>query len=127
MLANRRRELTEEKNKLEQQVTALREKVAEIDLELGAIDAYDAHMARRTHAPDIQVAVRSGRGKVTQEDVLAVIRAEVNGKGVSRGDIINGLDVKGNRSGEIAVDNRLRELKRKNSVRHEGRLYRAVP
>ena len=127
MLANRRRELTEEKNKLEQQVTALRKKVAEIDLELGAIDAYDAHMARRTHAQDMQVAVRLGRGKVTQEDVLAVLSAEVNGKGMSRGDIINALGVKGNRSGEVAVDNRLRELKRKNSVRHEGRLYRAVP
>lgn len=123
MLANRRRELTEGKNKLEREISALRKEVAEMDLELGAIAAYEEHMAGRTRALDMQVKVGLG-GEVTQEAVLAMIGAEV---GRSRGEIISALGVKGNKSGEIAVDNRLRELKRKGSILHEERRYRTAP
>ena len=126
MLANRRRELTEGKNKLEREISALRKKVAEMDLQLGAIAAYEEHMAGGTCALDMQVKVRLG-GEVTQEAVLAMIGAAANGTGTSRGEIISALGVRGNRSGEIAVDNRLRELKRKGSVLHEGRRYRTAP
>ena len=123
MLANRRRELNDRKAKLEHEVSALRKKVAEIDLELGAIAAYDEHMARRTDALDVQVGARLHPGEVTREKVLALVRGKADG--LSRREIIEALAVKGDKSGEIAVDNRLRELKRKGSVLHEGRRYRA--
>ena len=123
MLANRRRELNDRKGKLEREVSALRKKMAAIDLELGAIAAHDEHMARRTHALDVQVGARLYGGKVTREAVLALVRGKADG--LSRGEIIKALAVKGDKSGEIAVDNRLRELKRRGSVLHEGRRYRA--
>ena len=93
-------------------------------MELGAIAAYDEHMARRTRALDVQVSARLHRSEVTCEAVLAVVQGKANG--MSRREIIEALAVKGDRSGEIAVDNRLRELKRRDTVLHEGRRYRAV-
>ncbi len=126
MLADRRRELTESKIKLEQELAALREKKAEVDLELGAIAAYDQHMGQRTRALDAQVDARLGRGPMTRETVLRTIDG-AGGRGASRREIIEALGVKGNKSSEIAVDNRLRELKRKGSVLHEQRRYRTAP
>lgn len=76
-----------------------------------------------TKSMDVQVQTRLGRGKITREAVLAVIRGEV-GTGMRRGAIIEALGIKGNWSGEVAVDNRLRELKKQGSVLHEGGRYR---
>ena len=76
-------------------------------------------LARGFPAADFQDSVC----KITREAVLAVIRGEV-GTGMRRGAIIEALGVKGNWSGEVAVDNRLRELKKQGSVLHEGHLYR---
>ena len=76
-----------------------------------------------TKSMDVQVQTRLGHGEITREVVLAVIRDGV-GMGLRRGEIIEALGVKGNKSGEIAVDNRLRELKQRGSVLHERFWYR---
>ena len=76
VLAERRKELTAKRVKVKQQIAEQRAKLAEIDLELGAIDAYDEHMARRLKSLDAQVRVRTGRGEVSRETVLAVIRGK---------------------------------------------------
>lgn len=126
MLTNRKRQLTEKKGELEREISGLRKKLATVDLELGAIAAYEEHMDRRTRALDVQVNARLGRARVTRDTVLAVINGDASDMGVSRGEIIETLGVKGDKSGEIAVDNRLRELKRERRVLHEGRRYRTV-
>ena len=76
-----------------------------------------------TKSMDVQVQTRLGRGKITREAVLAVIRGGV-GTGLRRGAIIEALGVKGDRSGEDAVGNRLRELKKQGRVLHEEGRYR---
>ena len=123
MFAEKRRELGEVRAKVEREIAALRERLAEIDLELGAIAAYDEYMARdaRSLEPRVDASVKGGR--VTREAILDVI-AGATGRGIGRGEIIDALGIKGNRTGENAVDNRLRELKRERSVLHEGRVYR---
>ncbi len=62
-------------------------------------------------------------GDVTRDAVLAVIAA-APGRSFRRAEIIEALGVKGNHSGQIAVDNRLRELKHGGHVAHEARAYR---
>ena len=76
-----------------------------------------------TKSKDVQVQVRLGRRGITREAVLAVIRG-AGRMGLRRGEIIEALGVKGNKSGQIAVDNRLRELKQRDSVLHGGGRYR---
>lgn len=122
--AKKRQELGAARVRVEREIAALREKLAEIDLELGAIAAYDEYKNRRTRSQHAQVQARIRPGDLSRELVLAVVAGEAGGMGVGRGEIIEALGVKGNRSGEIAVDNRLRELKREGSVIHEARLYR---
>ena len=123
VMAERRRELAGQKSELDRKISTLREQVAEVDRELSAIAAYDERMGLDDRARDEQVQARRGRRGVTRESVLAVVRAEVGG--ATRGGIIRALGVRGDRSGEIAVDNRLRELKRDGRVLHERRTYRA--
>lgn len=76
-----------------------------------------------TKSKDVQVQVRLGRRGITREAVLAVIRG-AGRMGLRRGEIIEALGVRGNKSGQIAVDNRLRELKQRDSVLHGGGRYR---
>ena len=76
-----------------------------------------------TKSKDVQVQVRLGRQGITREAVLAVIRGEGR-MGLRRGEIIEALGVKGNKSGRTAVDNRLRELKQRGKVLHGGGRYR---
>ena len=124
IFADKRRELGQERAKIEREIATLREKQAEIDLELEAIAAYDEVKARKTRSQQAQVDALLKGGPITQEVVLAIVAGEANGAGVGRGEIIDTLGVKGNRSKEVAVDNRLRELKRDGRIEHEGRVYR---
>ena len=122
-LKEKRMELNSKCGELEQEIGTLRKKLDEVNLELAAIDAYEDVMARGTRSKSAQVQARLNGGEVTREAVLDVIAGAV-GRDVGRGEIIEALGVKGNRQGEVAVDNRLRELKREGDVLHEGRVYR---
>ena len=75
-----------------------------------------------TKSEDVQVQNSPGRGEITPEAVLEAIPED--GMGLRRGEIFEALGVKGNKSSEIDVDNRLRVLKKRGSVLHEGRWYR---
>ena len=121
--AERRRELNEEAARLEREAETLRKRRDKVALELAAIAAYDEVMERRARSLDAQVQTMLNGGRVTLEAVMAVITGSP--RGVGRGEIIKALGVKGSRSGEIAVDNRLRELKRDGCVAHEDRMYRS--
>ena len=121
-LEEKRTELSGKREELRQEIHTLQKKLDEVELELAAIDAYDDIMARGSHSKGAQLQARLNGGRVTREAVLAVITGVV-GRGLERGEIIKALGVKGNRQGEVAVDNRLRELKREGKVLHEGRVY----
>lgn len=124
-----RRELAAKAAKLEREMKTLRERSDEISRELNAlraaIAAYDEVKESRTRSLDAQVQTRLNGGHVTQDAVLAVVGDAPDG--MTRGEIIRALGVKGNRSGEVAVDNRLRVLKRDGRIVHEGRVYRTQP
>ena len=124
ILADKRRELSKARSELEREIASLRERLAETDLELGAIAAYDEYKAHKTRSLGAQVQARVRGGTIDRDAVLAVIAGEAGGTGVGRGEIIDALGVKNDRSREVAVDNRLRELKRDGRIVHEGRVYK---
>lgn len=123
--ADKRQELSKARAKLEREITTLRDQQVEIDLELEAIAAYDEVKSRKARSLDAQVQARVRGGPMTRDAVLAVV-AEAGSAGVGRGGIIAALGAKGNRSKEVAIDNRLRELKKDGRVLREGREYKAI-
>jgi hypothetical protein len=63
---------------------------------------------------------RQGRRGSRREELLNLIRG---GNGLSRGDILERMGLKGDKSGEMSVSNALTALSKSNQVRREGGKY----
>ena len=102
-------------------------KLAEINREFAAIDAYEAAKAGKlpTSVPrrrtgGTQQRARSG----SKRDALLKLIQE--SEGLTRGEILERMGLKGNKAGEMSVSNALTALTKGNQVvRHDGR-YRAA-
>ncbi|MGE0259408.1 MAG: hypothetical protein AB7T18_11705 [Alphaproteobacteria bacterium] len=103
----------------------LQRKLDEINREFAAIEAYETAKTGRAARP----GAASGRGQPRarrgsrREQLLKLIR-EANG--LSRGDILERMGLKGDKSGEMSVSNALTALTKRNEVRREGGKYHAV-
>ena len=75
---------------------------------------------RRVH----RVAVARPDAGSKREALLAVIRE--NPAGLSRGEILQHMGLKGDKAGEMSVSNALTALAKGNQVRREGGKYRLV-
>ena len=108
----------------------LENKLAEINRELMAIDAYEAAKAGkvatsppRARASSGRAAPRGRRGS-KREALLEVIRGSA--AGLTRGEILERMGLKGDKSGEMSVSNALTALTKGGQVvRAEGR-YRVA-
>ena len=103
----------------------LETKLTDINRELTAIDAYEAAKSgkaspSRQPRPSRQ---RAGRSGSKREQLLAVIRAAA---GLTRGDILEKMGLKGNKSGEMSVSNALTALTKANQVRRREGKYHAA-
>lgn len=102
----------------------LETKLAEINHELTAIDAYEAAKSGKLpptprQARTGRAAPRSRRGS-KREQLLALIKQHPDG--LARKDILERLKLKGDKSGEMSVSNALTALTKSNQVvRAEGR------
>lgn len=106
----------------------LEDKLAEINRQLAAVEAYEAaRTGKSTSARQLRsTATRQGSGTrrgSRREELLRVIRES---DGLTRGEILEKLGVKGNRSGEMSVSNALAALTKSNQVRRDGRAYQAA-
>ena len=93
-----------------------------LETELDALDAYEAARsgkARKSRKP----ASRAPRGS-RQQSVLAVIAKSK--KGMTRGDILQAMSLKGSEVGERAVSNALTALKKAKRVTAKDRKYLAA-
>src|SRR5438132_9627438 len=109
----------------------LEEKLAAVNRELAAIEAYE--VAKTGKAPARQAATRrtgvrstrrtSGRSGSKRDELLTVIK---QGGGLTRGEILEKMGLKGNKSGEMSVSNALTALTKGNQVRRDGRKYLAA-
>ena len=90
-----------------------------IDRELSAIEAYElaktGKLAARTPARGPRRASSARRGS-KREQLLRVIRESDE---LTRGEILDKMRLKGNRSGEMSVSNALTALTRSNQIRRE--------
>ena len=103
----------------------LEQKLAAINNEMRAVDAYEAAktgkgLARPAATRRAPSGVRRGSRR---EELLGVIR---EGNGLSRGEILERMGLKGNKSGEMSVSNALTALTKSNQVRREGGKYLAA-
>src|SRR5258707_15499124 len=94
---------------------------ATIESELDALDTYEA--ARSGKAKKSKAASRAPRGS-RQQSVLAVIAKSK--KGMTRGDILQAMGLKGSEAGERSVSNALTALKKTKRVTSKDRKYLAA-
>ena len=107
----------------------LENKLADINRELSAIDAYEA--AKSGKAPARQSPARrtstrrtSGvRSGSKRDELLNIIK---QGGGLTRGEILEKMGLKGNKSGEMSVSNALTSLTKANQVARKDRKYVAA-
>jgi len=125
-IASERERLNKEREAIFSQQHELEGKLAAINNEMRAIDAYEAAKtgkaapaARQTRTARAPRA-RSGSRR---EQLLQVIK---DGNGLSRGEILEKMGIKGNKSGEMSVSNALTALTKANQVsRREGKYLAA--
>ena len=112
-----------EREQIFNQQQELEAKLADLNRELSAIDAYEAAKSGKpARATSTRRASTSRRGS-KREQLLEVIRA---GGGLARGEILEKMGLKGNKAGEMSVSNALTALTKTNQVsRRDGKYHAA--
>lgn len=112
-----------EREQIFNQQQELEAKLADINREFSAIDAYEAAKSGKpARATSTRSASTSRRGS-RREQLLEVIRA---GGGLGRGEILEKMGLKGNKAGEMSVSNALTALTKANQVSRRDGKYHAV-
>ena len=123
-IARDRERLNREREAIFNQQHELEQKLAAINNEMRAIDAYEAaksgKAATGTRAPATRRASTSRRGS-KREGILAAIKNAAGG--LSRGELLAVMGLKGDKSGEMSVSNALTALTKTNQVRRDGGKY----
>ena len=117
-----------EREQIFNQQQELQTKLDEINREFAAIDAYEA--AKTGKAPAAARQTRSPRARPQaprgsrREALMKVIKD--NPSGLTRGELLARMGLKGDKSGEMSVSNALTALTKANQVtRREGRYFAA--
>ena len=103
----------------------LESKLAAINNELRAIDAYEAAKSGKAAPARQSRASRAPRARSgsKREQLLQVIK---DGHGLTRGEILEKMGLKGDKSGEMSVSNALTALTKANQVaRRDGKYVAA--
>lgn len=124
-IASERDRLTQEAAALDDQHAMLQLKIDELNRELAAIDAYEA--TRMGGAPRTAPASRQrSNGGGWRSTVLQTI--SVSPHGMTRGEVLELLGVRGDRRAVGAVSNALHAMKSLGTLGHQdGRYYAAAP
>jgi hypothetical protein len=125
-MTRERERLTAEREQIFNQQQELETKLAAINREFAAIEAYEAAKtgkaspARQGRAGGGQARIRRGSRR---EGLITLIRE--NASGLTRGEILERMGLKGDKSGEMSVSNALTALTKVGQVlRGEDRKYR---
>jgi hypothetical protein len=119
-IARERERLSREREELSNQKRELDNRLAAIDREFQAIEAYQAAKTGKPSGGGRMQTQRRGRRGSRREELLSLIR---DGNGLSRGDILERIGLKGDKAGEMSVSNALTALAKGNQVRREGGRY----
>jgi hypothetical protein len=91
-----------------------------INQELAAIDAYEAAKSGKS-AQRRRASVHTTRRSSKRDALIQVIREHPGG--LSRGDILDRMGLKGDKSGEMSVSNALTALTKSNQVQRRNGKY----
>jgi hypothetical protein len=123
-ITRERDRLSRERETVFNQQQELEKKLGEINREFAAIEAYEA---AKTGKAVSRPASGRGSGRPRQarrgsrrEELMNVIR---EGGGLSRGEILSKMGLKGDKTGEMSVSNALTALTKGNQVRRDAGKY----
>jgi hypothetical protein len=128
-VARERARLSGERDAIFTQQQELEQKLEAVNRELAAIDAYEAaksgkplKSARAVATGRTRTRLAShGRRGSKRDELLKLIEES---EGLTRGEILEKMGLKGNKSGEMSVSNSLTALTKSNQVRRgENRKY----
>jgi hypothetical protein len=122
-ISRERERLRAEREQIFNQQEELQRKLDAVNREFAAIEAYETAKTGKTERrarTDRQPRARLGSRR---QALLELIRQS---DGLSRGEILERMGLKGDKSGEMSVSNALTALTKSNQVRREGGKYRAA-
>ena len=115
-----RERLSKERETIIAQQQALAEQLATIDRELSAINAYEAAKQGKGSSPTRQRRAPQGRRGSKRNALLGIIKS--NPGGLTRGEILEKMGLKGDKSGAMSVSNALTALSKASQVvRRDGK------
>ena len=98
----------------------LQRRLDAINREFAALEAYEtAKIGKAARQASVSRQPRARRGG-RREELLNLIQ---QGDGLSRGEILERMGLKGDKAGEMSVSNALTALAKGNQIRREGRKY----
>jgi hypothetical protein len=121
-IARQREALLNQRQELINQQHAIQEQVDHLDEMLTKFDVFEGKYAKRggNRKASTRRASSAGRRGSKREELMQVIR---DGHGLTRGEILERMGLKGNKAGEMSVSNALTALTKSNQVRRDGRKY----
>src|SRR3954447_11856917 len=105
-IARERERLSRGRTEISNQRRELDKRLAAINREFQALEAYQAAKTGKPIGRGMQTQRRARRGS-RREELLNVIR---EGNGLSRGEILERMGLKGDKAGEMSVSNALTAL-----------------
>src|SRR3954454_13276886 len=127
-IARERERLRAEREQIFSQQKELQRKLDAVNREFAAIRVYEtAKTGKAARQVPASRQPRARRGS-RQEALLEIIRqSDVRqSDGLSRGEILERMGLKGDKSGEVSVSNALTALTKSNQVFRDGGKYRAA-
>ena len=122
-IARERERLHAERERIFNAQQELETELAAVNREFAAIEAYEAAKTGKAAAPRQGRITRTRRGS-RRESILRVIRENPNG--LSRGELLEKMGLKGNKQGEMSVSNALTALTKAGQVHRQDGKYRAA-
>lgn len=125
-VARERARLHGEREAIFSQQQELERQLADVNRQLSAIDAYEAARtgkATTTRQPGTRRGPQRARRGSKREELLKVIS---DGNGLTRGQILEKMGLKGDKSGEMSVSNALTALTKSQQItRRDGKYVTA--
>jgi hypothetical protein len=124
-IARERDRLRAEREQISSQQEELQRRLDAVNREYAAIEAYETAKTGKNARQEPARRQRQARRGSRREGLLELIRES---NGLSRGDVLERMGLKGDKAGEMSVSNALTALAKSNQVRREGgKYYSALP
>ena len=122
-ITRERDRLHAEREQIFSQQEELQRKLDAVNREFAAIEAYETAKTGKAARPASAGRQPRARRGSRREALLELIRQS---DGISRGEILERMGLKGDKSGEMSVSNALTALTKSSQVHREGGKYRAA-